>query len=69
MIQLHIYQIYIQTYMYLLFQILFPYTLLENTECSSLCYDSIFFNDQNFENNLNIPVASQYLVKSVMVCL
>ena len=28
----------IYIYMYILFQILFPYSLLQNTEYSSLCY-------------------------------
>ena len=28
----------IHTYIYILFQILFPYRLLQNIECSSLCY-------------------------------
>ena len=30
--------IYIEIYIYILFQILFPYRLLQNTESGSLCY-------------------------------
>ena len=29
---------HIYVYIYILFQILFPYRLLQNTECSSLCH-------------------------------
>ena len=35
---LQVYSKVIQFYIYIFFQILFPYRLLQNIECSSLCY-------------------------------